>query len=213
VAFNRLFRLGVLGSGRGTNLSAIAQACATEQIPAAISLVLSDSADAGILQRASELGLTSRYLPPGPFRTKLDEPAEAAYAQALLQAQVDVVILAGFMRVLRSGLLGAFPRRVLNIHPSLLPAFPGLQAWRQALVHGVKITGCTVHFVDQGVDTGPIVAQRAVPVLDDDTPESLHARIQEAEHELYPTAIGIVVSDGYRIDGRRVCGLGRRAGG
>jgi phosphoribosylglycinamide formyltransferase-1 len=167
-------------------------------------LVLSDVAEAGILERAAEAGLEARFLAPGRYRTRLDAEAEAAYVGALQAAGVDWVLLAGFMRVLGAAFLAAFPHRILNIHPSLLPAFPGLQAWRQALEYGVKVTGCTVHFVDAGIDTGPIVVQKSVSVGDDDTPESLHARIQAAEQEAYPEAVHRVTSGSWRLAGRRV---------
>jgi phosphoribosylglycinamide formyltransferase-1 len=140
---------------------------------------------------------------PGKFRTKLDEEAECAYVAALREARVDLVLLAGFMRVLKADFLQAFPQRVLNIHPSLLPSFPGLEAWKQALEYGVKVTGCTVHFVDQGVDSGPILLQRAVPILDDDTAVSLHERIQVAEREVYPEAVQAVLAGRVRLAGRR----------
>ena len=151
--------------------------------------MLSDVAEAGILARARERGIPARFIAPGKFRTKLDEEAERAYIEALNAAQVDLVVLAGFMRVLKDGFLNAFAGKIINIHPSLLPSFPGLEAWKQALAHGVKVTGCTVHFVDAGVDSGPIIGQQTVPVLDDDTPETLHQRIQVAEHELYPRCV------------------------
>lgn len=182
-------RLAILGSGKGSNFEALADAVADGRLPGRIVLVLSDVPDAGILARAAARGLPAEHLPPGPFRTKLDEGAEARYVAALRGAGADWVLLAGFMRVLKAPLLNAFPGRIVNIHPSLLPAFPGLEAWRQALDHGVKVTGCTVHLVDQGVDTGVILGQKAVPVLDDDTPATLHARIQAAERELYPAVV------------------------
>jgi phosphoribosylglycinamide formyltransferase-1 len=188
----------VLGSGKGSNLVALADACARAEIPAEVALVISDLPQAGILDRARERGIAHRFMPPGPFRTKLDVGAERAYVEALRDAGVDLVVLAGFMRILKGDFLRAFEDRVVNIHPSLLPSFPGLEAWRQALDYGVKVTGCTVHFVDAGVDTGPIIVQEAVPVRDDDTPESLHARIQEVEHRLYPVAVKAVLT-GTRI--------------
>jgi phosphoribosylglycinamide formyltransferase-1 len=197
------FRLGVLGSGKGSNFVALAGACAAGRLPAEVVLVLSDVPDAGILARARELGIPAQYLPPGPFRAKLDDAAEAAYIAALRAARVDLVVLAGFMRILKAPLLRAFPQRIVNIHPSLLPAFPGLEAWKQALDYGVKVTGVTVHLVDHGVDTGPIVAQAPVPVEDDDTPETLHARIQEVEHRLYPEAIARVLAGDWEVEGRR----------
>lgn len=182
---------------------ALADACATGRLPAQIGLVLSDVPDAGILARARDRGIPARYLPPGRFRTKLDESTEPAYVSALREAGVEWVVLAGFMRILKGDFLRAYERRVVNIHPSLLPAFPGLEAWKQALEYGVKHTGVTVHLVDQGIDTGPIVAQATVPVLDDDTPESLHARVQQVEHALYPEAIAALVSGEVRVEGRR----------
>jgi len=182
----------------------VARACAEHRLPAEVALILTDVPDAGILDRAREWKLPARYLSPGRFRTKLDDEAEAEYVRALQEAGVVWVVLAGFMRVLRVGLLRAFPQRVVNIHPSLLPAFPGLEAWRQALDYGVKVTGCTVHLVDEGIDTGPIVVQRAVPVESDDTPDSLHRRIQAAEHVAYPEALSFLLRGRYRVVGRRV---------
>jgi phosphoribosylglycinamide formyltransferase-1 len=204
VSSNPPFRLGVLGSGKGSNMVAIAEACAAGSLPAQMALVLSDVPEAGILDRARERGIPARCLPPGRFRTKLDEEAERAYVVALQEARVDLVVLAGFMRILKGDFLRAFPQRVLNIHPALLPAFPGLESWKQALDYGVKVAGCTVHFVDQGIDTGPIVVQRSVPVLDDDTPATLHARIQDAERVAYPEAIATVLSQRITVEGRRV---------
>lgn len=183
---------------------ALADAIATGSIPAQIVLVLSDVENAGILTHARQRGLPARYLPPGPFRTKLDEAAETAYVVALREARVDLVVLAGFMRVLKGIFLAAFPGKIINIHPSLLPAFPGLEAWKQALEYGVKVTGCTVHFVDSGVDSGPIIAQQAVPVLDDDTPETLHQRIHVAEHELYPRCVAALARGEITLEGCRV---------
>ncbi|NGO39008.1 phosphoribosylglycinamide formyltransferase [Limisphaera ngatamarikiensis] len=197
-------RLGVLGSGTGTNFVAIAEACAAGRIPARVALVLSDVPDAGILARARERGIPARYIPPGPFRTKLDEAAERAYVSALQEAGVQWVVLAGFMRVLKSVFLRAFEGRIVNIHPSLLPSFPGLAAWRQAWEYGVKVTGCTVHFVDAGVDSGPIIGQQAVPVHDDDTPETLLQRIHQAEYELYPRCLAALVRGELEVQGRRV---------
>ena len=165
-------------------------------------MVISDVADAGILTHARERGLPARHLPPGKYRTKLDEEAEAAYLTTLREADVDLVVLAGFMRILKGEFLRAFEGRVVNIHPSLLPSFPGLAAWKQALDYGVKVTGCTVHFVDQGVDTGAIIGQRAVPVLDGDTAETLHARIQGAERELYPAVIAAIARGEVTVRGR-----------
>ena len=183
---------------------AIAEACAARRIQAQIAIVLADVPDAGILKHAHDRGLTAEYLPPGKFRTKLDEEAERAYVGRLQAAQVDLVALAGFMRVLKGDFLRAFPQRIVNIHPSLLPAFPGLAAWKQALDYGVKVTGCTVHFVDAGVDSGPIIAQETVPVLADDTPETLHERIQVAERRLYPQVVGALAEERVSTKGRMV---------
>ena len=197
-------RVGVLGSGKGSNFVAIARACQQPDFPAEVAVVLSDVAGAGILERARELGCRGEFIAPGPFRTKLDETSERAYIEALRSAGVELVALAGFMRILKGDFLRAFPRQVINIHPSLLPSFPGLEAWQQALDYGVRVTGCTVHFVDHGVDTGPIIAQQTVPVLDEDTPATLHERIQQAEHVLYPAAVALLARERIRIEGRRV---------
>jgi phosphoribosylglycinamide formyltransferase-1 len=204
VTGERRFRIGVLGSGKGSNFVAIADACAGGTVPAEVALVLSDVAEAGILARARERGLPERFLPPGEFRTKLDEEAERSYIEALRAAEVDLVVLAGFMRVLKDAFLRAFAGRIVNIHPSLLPSFPGLVAWEQALAHGVRVTGCTVHFVDGGVDSGPIIGQQTVPVLDDDTAETLHQRIQAAEHALYPKCVAAIARGDISVRGRRV---------
>lgn len=200
----RTFRIGVLGSGKGSNFVAIADACAAGKIPAEIALVLSDVESAGILTHAREHNLPAQFIAPGKFRTKLDEDAERAFVESLRAANVDLIALAGFMRVLKGDFLRAFEGRIVNIHPSLLPAFPGLEAWKQALDAGVKVTGCTVHFVDAGVDSGPIIGQQTVPVLDDDTPETLHQRIHAAEHELYPKCVAAIARGAVSITGRRV---------
>lgn len=196
-------RLGVLGSGKGSNLVAIAEACASGVYPIEMAIVLSDVAEAGILARAKERSIPSQHIAPGTFRTKLDDDAERAYVEALQGAKVDLVVLAGFMRVLKGDFLLAYQERVVNIHPSLLPSFPGLEAWIQALDYGVKVTGCTVHMVDQGVDTGPILAQTSVRVLDSDTPVVLHERIQQAERVLYPEVIGAISKGTLKIEGRK----------
>lgn len=201
---DRKLRLGILGSGKGSNMARIADACAAGEIPAEVAIVLSDAAGAGILDLAAERGLERRYIDPGKFRTKLEESAEAEYIAALQSARVDLVALAGFMRILKGDFLRAFPYRVINIHPSLLPSFPGLEAWRQALEYGVHVTGCTVHFVDQGVDTGPIIAQETVVIHEGDTAETLHARIQEKERILYPSAIGMLAEGHALIKGRKI---------
>ena len=198
------FRLGVLGSGKGSNFAAIVDAIVAGKVPAEVALVLGDVENSGILEHARASKIPARFIPPGKFRTKLDEEAERACVAALQQAKVDLIVLAGFMRVLKGELLRAFEGRIVNIHPSLLPSFPGLEAWKQALDHGVKVTGCTVHFVDAGVDSGPIIGQQTVPVLDDDTAESLHQRIHAAEHELYPKCVAAIARGEVLVQGRRV---------
>ena len=200
-------RLGVLGSGKGSNLVAMAQACACGQIPAEVVLVLSDLADAGILEQGRERKLSAAFIPPGKFRTKLDEEAERSFVQRLKEARVDWVVLAGFMRILKGEFLRAFANRVVNIHPSLLPAFPGLEAWKQALDYGVKVTGCTVHLVDQGIDSGPILAQETVPVLPEDTAATLYDRIQHAEWRLYPRVVGALAEGRIVVKGRQTTWL------
>ncbi len=181
--------LGVLGSGKGSNFAAIAQAIADGWLNAKIALVVSDVPDAGILRLAEAHGAPAYCLPPGRFKTKLEPEQETALARRLYDAGVELIALAGYMRLLKEPMITAFPRRIINIHPSLLPKFPGLEAWRQALAAGETETGCTVHYVDLGMDTGPIIAQESVPILSIDTDATLHARIQEAEHRLYPQVI------------------------
>jgi len=204
IAVSNPFRLGILGSGKGSNFAAIADACAAGKIPAEVAVVLSDVESAGILSHARERKIPAQFIPPGKFRTKLEEEAEHAFVEALRAARVDLIVLAGFMRVLKGEFLRAFEGRVVNVHPSLLPSFPGLEAWKQALDHGVKVTGCTVHFVDAGVDAGPIISQQTVPVLDNDTAESLHARIHAAEHELYPKSVAAIARGEVSVVGRKV---------
>jgi len=204
VAVNNIFRIGVLGSGKGSNFVAIADAVAAGKIPAEIAVVLSDVETSGILAHARERKLPAQFIAPGKFRTKLEDDAERAFVTALQNAKVDLVVLAGFMRVLKGDFLRPFEGRIVNIHPSLLPCFPGLESWRQALDHGVKVTGCTVHFVDAGVDAGPIIGQQVVPVLDNDTAETLHQRIHAAEHELYPKCVAALARREITVSGRHV---------
>jgi phosphoribosylglycinamide formyltransferase-1 len=194
--------IGVLISGRGSNLGAIVDAVADGRLRARIAVVLSNRADAAGLARADGAGIPTRVIPHRGFA--LREDYDRALVAELRQHQVSLVCLAGFMRLLGPTFCDAFPNAVLNIHPSLLPAFPGVDAQRQALAHGVKVSGVTVHFVTPSLDDGPIVAQAAVDVRGDDTVESLSARILEAEHRLYPEAIGRILQGGWRIDGRRV---------
>jgi phosphoribosylglycinamide formyltransferase-1 len=182
-------RFGVLGSGKGSNFRALAEAWRAGTLGCTPVIVLSDIETAGILGLAKEFGIPRHFVAPGPFRTKMSTEAEGEIVRLLEEAKVDFVVLAGFMRVIKEPLLRAFPGRILNIHPSLLPTFRGLEAWRQALEAGVPEAGCTVHLVDEGVDTGKILGQSRVPVLPGDTAETLHARIQLAEHELYPRIV------------------------
>ncbi len=179
----------MLGSGKGSNYRAIQEAIRAGTLNAETMIVLSDVEDAGILGAARGYGVPARYVAPGRFRTRMEPEAEALAAAILREAGCELIVLAGYMRLIKDPLLDAFPGQIINIHPSLLPAFPGLEAWKQALAAGVPETGCTVHWVDRGMDTGPIIAQRRVPILPGDTPESLHARIQVAEHEVYPEVV------------------------
>ena len=192
-------KLAVLGSGKGSNFVSLAKACADGSLPAEIVLVASDIEGAGILEHATEFNRPARFIEPGPFRTKLDRNAEAAYVAALRESGAEWVALAGFMRILKGDFLRAFEKKVVNIHPSLLPAFPGLEAWKQAHDYGVKVTGCTVHMVDRGIDTGSILAQGVVPVIEDDTAATLHQRIQQEEHKLYPRTLARLFNGEIRI--------------
>jgi phosphoribosylglycinamide formyltransferase-1 len=182
-------KLGVLGSGKGSNFRAIADAIAAGALDAEVRIVISDVESAGILALARERSIRADFVAPGRFKTKLEPESEERVVALLREAGVGLVVLAGWMRMIKAPLLDAFPHRIINIHPSLLPAFPGLEAWKQALAAGATETGCTVHYVDAGMDTGAIIAQSAVPIFPSDTPEELHARIQVAEHELYPAVI------------------------
>jgi phosphoribosylglycinamide formyltransferase 1 len=182
--------LGILGSGKGTNCRAILERIRAGTLNAEARIVVSDVVDAPILDIAREFSVPNSYLPPGHFRTRLEPEMEAELVQLLRDASVELIVLAGFMRVLKEPMLRAFPRKILNIHPSLLPKFPGLEAWKQALAAGEAVAGCTVHYVDEKIDHGDIIAQQEVPILPNDTAESLHARIQIAERELYPAVIG-----------------------
>jgi len=197
-------RLAVLGSGRGTNCQAIIDAIESGKLAAQIVCVISDVEDAVILGRAGKHGIPAEFISGAPFKTKLEGEAEQNYLDVLKKHRAEAIALAGFMRIIKRGLLSAFPGRVLNIHPSLLPSFPGMESWEQALNYGVKVTGCTVHVVDEGTDTGPIIVQRTVPVLDDDTPESLHARIQVEEHKAYPEALALLATRRLTVQGRRL---------
>ena len=194
-------RLGILLSGRGSNFLAIADAVSSRRLDAEIAIVISNREEAPGIAIARDRGLNAVALPPRGIDR---ETYDAKLAVALDAASVDLICLAGYMRLLSPAFISRYPQRILNIHPSLLPAFPGLHAHRDALAHGAKISGCTVHFVDEGLDSGPIIQQAAVPVLDNDTEESLATRILKEEHRIYSEAIALVLSEKYRIDGRRV---------
>jgi phosphoribosylglycinamide formyltransferase-1 len=196
-----LKRLGILLSGRGSNFEAIADNVAAGRLEAEIAVVISNREEARGLEIARQRALPALCIPSkGIAREEYDRRV----VQELQTRGVEVVCLAGFMRLLSGEFCRAFPMRILNIHPSLLPAFPGLDAQKQALEHGVKISGCTVHFVDEQLDAGPIILQAAVPVLDDDTEERLAARILKEEHRIYREAIRIILSERWRVEGRRV---------
>ena len=197
-------RVGVLGSGKGSNCQAIIDAIEEHRLNAEVVCVISDVENAFILERAAKHGIPARFISGAPFKTKLEGEAEDRYIETLKKRRAEVIALAGFMRVIKKGLLSAFPQRVLNIHPSLLPAFPGIESWKQALDYGAKVTGCTVHIVDEGMDTGPIIIQRSVPVLEDDTPGTLHARMQVEEHIAYPDALQLMAEGRISVEGRRV---------
>ena len=201
VSFPSPARLGVLISGRGSNLQALAEAIDRGELDARIAVVISNKASAAGLERASAAGLETLTISHRDYATR--EAFDASLAQALLDRGVHLVCLAGFMRLIGRPLLEAFPNAIVNIHPSLLPSFPGVDAQAQAIAHGVKVSGVTVHLVTGELDGGPIIAQTAVPVLDDDTPDTLSARILVQEHRLYPEAIKRVLSGEWSLDGRR----------
>jgi phosphoribosylglycinamide formyltransferase-1 len=190
-------KIAVLGSGKGSNFRAILSAIMEGHLRVTPVLAASDVADAGILTLADNLGIPTTVIHESKFATRLSEEVESKLVEELQASGAELIVLAGYMRLVKAPLLEAFPRRIINIHPSLLPSFPGLEAWRQALTAGVKITGCTVHFVDSGMDTGEIIAQSEVSILPGDTPETLHARIQEAEHELYPEVLARFAKQGF----------------
>ena len=204
---SRPLRLGVLGSGSGSNMQSIQDAIEAGTLDAEIKVVITDVPGAKILDRAARHHIPAQHIDHAPFKTKLEGRAEDEVIEVLRKADVDVVVLAGYMRVVKPKLLAAFPDRVINIHPALLPSFPGIAGWTQALNYGAKVAGCTVHFVNAGIDSGPIIVQRAVPVEDADTPASLHARIQVQEHIAYPEALRLLAADRLLICGRRVITL------
>jgi phosphoribosylglycinamide formyltransferase-1 len=196
--------LAVLASGRGSNFKAVAQRCADPAYPVEIAVLITDNPSAFAVQIAGEFGIPVRVVQAGEKRGRLAPGGEERVVEVCEEFGVELVFLAGFMRVLKGPLLDRYPNRVLNIHPSLLPSFKGLQAQQQALDYGVKVTGCSVHFVDRSVDGGPIIIQAAVPVHDDDDFDSLAARVLEQEHRIGPEAIRIVALGRYRVEGRRV---------
>lgn len=194
-------RLGILLSGRGSNFEAIAEHIRRGDLVAEIAVVISNFSQAPGLEKALQRGFHAVYLDPTNLKR---EDFDRQVVSVLRHKQVDLVCLAGFMRLLSPEFIQAFPQRILNIHPSLLPSFPGLEAQKKALDYGVKVTGCTVHLVDEGLDSGPIILQAAVPVLENDSEESLSARILEQEHKIYSEAIRLVLGDKVRVRGRRV---------
>ncbi len=202
----RRIRLGVLVSGRGSNLQAIIDAIEAGTLSAQISVVLSNKKDAVGLERARKHGLTHVFLDPKPFAGQPDsrEAYDRAVLDVLRKHDVELVLLAGYMKIVTGVLVKAYENRMMNIHPSLLPSFPGLDVQKKAIEHGCKIAGCTVHFVTEGVDEGPIIIQAAVPILEDDQPEALAARILEQEHKIYPRAVQLYAEGRLRVEGRRV---------
>ncbi|MFQ5802410.1 MAG: phosphoribosylglycinamide formyltransferase [Candidatus Methylomirabilales bacterium] len=202
-------RVGVLASGRGSNLQAIIDASEAGKLDAAVVVVVSDQADVYALERARQHGIPPVFLDPKAYGSR--EAFDEAAMSVLTEHQVELVCLAGFMRVLTCAFIRRFRHRIMNIHPALLPSFPGLHGQRQALQHGVKFSGCTVHFADEGVDTGPIIIQATVPVFDDDTEEILAARILKYEHQIYPQAIQLYAEDRLEVVGRRVYCKGSEA--
>ena len=199
-------RVGVLASGRGSNLQAIIDAIEAGRIDATIVLVLSNKKDAAALERARKHGLTEVFLDPKPFAGQPDsrEAYDRAVLDVLRKNDVELVLLAGYMKIVTPVLVKAYENRMMNIHPSLLPSFPGLDAQKRALDHGVKLSGCTVHFVTEGVDEGPIIIQAAVPILEGDTPETLAARILVEEHKIYPKAVQLYAEGRLNVSGRVV---------
>jgi phosphoribosylglycinamide formyltransferase-1 len=196
--------IAVLASGRGSNFEALARACLEEGYPGAIRVLITDNADAGAIAIAHAFGIKHAVVDCGPKRGSMSPESSEEMARICAAHRVDVVCLAGFMRIVKGALMAEYRGRMLNIHPALLPSFRGLDAQRQALEYGVRWSGCTVHFVDEGIDTGPIIIQRIVPVRDDDTVQSLSERILREEHVAYPEAVRLFAEGRLRIEGRRV---------
>ena len=199
---SRPLRLGVLASGGGTNLQAIIDRCQDGSLDATIALVLTNKPDAGALERARKADIPTLCINHREYASR--EDFDRAMVAALQAADIELVVLAGFMRIITPAFLDAFPQKVINIHPALLPAFPGLHVQQQAIDYGARFSGCTVHFVDTGVDTGPIIIQAIVPVLPDDTEDTLSARILEQEHQIYPRAIQLISEGRVQVSGRQV---------
>ena len=198
-------KIAVLGSGSGTNFEAIAEYfdCSDKRSIVEIVCVISDVPGAYIIERARKRNIRAEAIQCTAFKTKLDPETEAKYVDFMKQCDAELVVLAGFMRIVKQDILFAFPSRVINIHPALLPSFRGLRSWRQAYDYGAKVTGCTVHFVDEGIDTGPIIGQRVVEVENSDTSDSIHEKIQKEEHDLYPKVIESIAMGNVTIEGRR----------
>jgi phosphoribosylglycinamide formyltransferase-1 len=199
---SKLLRIGVLASGGGTNLQAIIDRCQDGSLAAEIAVVIANNPGAGALDRASKAGIPTLCINHRNFPAR--EDFDCAVVKALQDAAVDLVVLAGFMRIITQTFIDAFPERVINIHPALLPAFPGLHVQQQAIDYGARFSGCTVHFVDGGVDTGPIIMQAVVPILSDDTADTLAARILEQEHKVYPRAIQLIAEGRVHVNERQV---------
>ncbi len=194
-------RIAVFASGQGTNLEAILEAVKSGGISGEVALVISDQEKAQALQRAQRWGVKALFINPKEYKNR--EQYDQVLVDQLKADKIDLVVLAGFMRLLTPLFVRAFPLKIMNIHPSLLPAFPGLEGVEQALAYGVKVSGCTVHFIDEGLDTGPVILQEAVPVIQEDTIETLHQRIHASEYRLYPTAIDLFCRDKLKVEGRR----------
>lgn len=199
-----MFTIGILASGKGSNLKAIINQIESGFLNVKIGVVISDNPEAFALEIARSHKIPARFIEPGKYKTFLNSSQEEKYVKCLEEYGVELVCLAGFMRVIKKRFFDSYRGRIINIHPSLLPSFKGLEAWKQAIEYGVKFTGCTVHFVDEEIDTGPIILQAVVPIFDNDTPETLHQRIQEKEHIIYPVAIKLIAEQKVRIAGRRV---------
>ncbi|MBN1444594.1 MAG: phosphoribosylglycinamide formyltransferase [Candidatus Omnitrophica bacterium] len=199
-----MLTIGVLASGKGSNLQAIADYIKTEKLSVKVGAVLTDNPESSALAIAEKEGIDHLCIPEAEHKTFLSSATEKKYVETLKKCNVELVCMAGFMRVLKKDFMEEFPGKIINIHPSLLPAFQGLAAWEQALRYGVQFTGCTTHFVECGVDTGPVILQAVVPVLKEDTAETLHRRIQEKEHVIYPLTVRLIAEGRISLSGRRV---------